>query len=66
LIRQDDKIICDQQKIKRVFVNLISNACEAMPNGGELTVSDKLSSKTVEIIISDTGQGIPEKIMERL
>lgn len=66
-------IFADRQKLRQVFLNLLTNASDAMPNGGDLalriapSVADDGRS-TVVIEIADTGVGIPpenvEKIME--
>jgi len=45
--------------LRRVFTNLIINAIEAMPEGGQLKVNCAEHAGTVRIDISDTGQGIP-------
>ncbi len=54
---------CDFRQIQQVFLNLISNASEAMEGGGVLSISAKLSKKNgfLEITISDTGCGISEE-----
>ena len=56
----------DPDMMKRVFINLIENAIDAMPQGGTLTVSSKKSDGNVEIALTDTGSGIPDKAMESL
>jgi len=53
----------DDQMIKRVFVNLITNACDAMPTGGELIIESQRTQEAVEISFTDTGKGIPEEII---
>jgi two-component system NtrC family sensor kinase len=50
----------DQGRIKQALYNLVLNACEAMPEGGELTVSSMVRGKILVIEINDTGKGIPE------
>jgi len=49
-----------------VFINLIENAIEGMPQGDTLTVISRESDDKVEIALSDTGSGISEKSMENL
>ena len=56
----------DSDRMKRVFINLVDNAIDAMPQGGILTISGKRSDGSVEIEFSDTGSGMPEKVMKNL
>ncbi len=49
---------CDPDKLKQVFINIISNGLEAMPEGGTITISTKKIDTGVEIRISDQGSGI--------
>jgi PAS domain S-box-containing protein len=57
----------DPQLLKRVLINLITNAEQAMPDGGELTVKAHGSSQgKVQIIVEDTGNGIPEEIKSKI
>ncbi len=51
----------DQARINQVFYNLILNACEAMPNGGELILATAVKDNNLQVEISDTGIGIPEE-----
>jgi PAS domain S-box-containing protein len=64
--REKPKINVDSSKIKRVFINVIKNAFEAMPNGGRLEVSTNERDGVVEFAFKDTGAGIPEKILEKI
>jgi PAS domain S-box-containing protein len=58
---------CDENRMKQVFINLIKNAIEAMPNGGRITVSvSALQDGFVRIRIADTGSGIPPSVIEKL
>jgi signal transduction histidine kinase/DNA-binding response OmpR family regulator len=52
----------DRIKIRRVFYNLIKNAVEAMPEGGEVIVNGSMEDNGLKIEVSDTGVGISEKI----
>ncbi len=53
-------------QLKQVFLNLITNAKEAMPQGGRLKISTKREGSFVDITFSDTGEGIKERDIKRL
>jgi PAS domain S-box-containing protein len=56
----------DTGKINRVFVNLIKNASDAMPNGGTLTITSKGSGDNVEIAFKDNGVGMSKETVSKL
>jgi len=56
-----DEIICDPDKLKQVFINIISNGVEAMAEGGTITVRSRKVEGGIEIQIIDQGSGIPEE-----
>ncbi len=61
----------DEVKMRRLFANLLRNAIEAMPNGGQISISverdpDPTHIDQLLIRFSDTGGGIPEHIRGRL
>lgn len=60
------KIQLNSDQIQQVFLNLVLNALDAMPNGGTLRISIKEKGEFVEIIFSDTGYGIDEKLIDRI
>lgn len=56
----------DAEQLKQVFLNIILNAIQAMPNGGILHVSADYVFDYINIEMSDNGCGIPEEFMERI
>jgi PAS domain S-box-containing protein len=53
-------------RMKQVFLNLIANALQAMPQGGWLTISTERIEQEVVVQVVDTGIGIPQELMARL
>lgn len=71
LVRQLDKtlpsILADPVQLVQVFGNIILNAIQAMPDGGQLTIKSEVPSpEWVTISFTDTGVGIPQKDLGRL
>jgi len=60
------RVLIDIEKIKRVFVNIIGNAIDAMPGGGQLTITSKESGEILEVAFADTGEGISKDMMRNL
>ncbi len=52
-------ILAVKSQLEQVFINLILNAYDAMPDGGELHISARPVREMVEIIFQDTGPGVP-------
>jgi len=62
------KIVADSSYINRILYNLVTNAVQAMPKGGQLTIQtfrDK-ETKVVVLTVEDTGVGIPENAKDKL
>lgn len=64
-------IFADRQKLRQVFLNLFTNAGDAMPKGGVLTTRVRQRTlpqrkQVVEIEVADTGHGIPEDILHKV
>lgn len=71
----DASIMADQSQLKQLILNLILNALQAMPAGGELSIGLKRRSQAagiggirnwVELTIADTGCGIPEEMFDKV
>ena len=60
------EIPVERSRIERVFFNLIANALEAMPHGGQIRIGARKSENCVLIEVEDTGPGIPLAIRDRL
>ena len=56
----------DRQRILRVFVNLLVNALDVMPDGGTIRISALLEHRSVLIKVRDTGPGIAPEIRDRI
>ncbi|MBG9916962.1 ATP-binding protein [Bacillus sonorensis] len=56
----------DENQIKQVFINLIKNGIEAMPDGGKITISSEQEGDFVKISIKDEGGGISQDDLDKL
>lgn len=67
-VEPNTKLKTDSTYIRRIITNLSTNAIQAMPNGGKLTIEAKRKDqdKTVQIIIADTGAGITKEVQDKL
>lgn len=59
-------LTADRQRVLQVFVNLLSNACDASPSGNDINVRSYLDSDDVVIDVIDRGCGIPEDLQRRI
>lgn len=60
------QITADFSMLKRIIINLIQNAVQAMPNGGTLKISAMCKDNQAWVSIQDTGEGIPEEVKSKL
>jgi hypothetical protein len=56
----------DPDLMKQAVLNVVMNAMQAMPEGGELRLECSAAEETAEIRISDTGTGIPPELREKI
>jgi signal transduction histidine kinase len=59
-------IYADPEQIERVFLNLFSNAIDAIAEAGELIISAEEQYHSVRIVVSDTGRGMPKEMTEKI
>jgi two-component system NtrC family sensor kinase len=62
------KILVDANQLNQVFINIILNAAQAMPGGGELTLTTGLDEARHQLFVRvrDTGCGIPQENIKRI
>ena len=61
-----DKVACDWDHLQAAVVNLVRNAKDATPSGGQIFVSTQRDGDFVTINVTDTGAGIPEQEIDRV
>jgi len=70
IVIEDDldfpKLTVDAALMRRVFINLITNALQAMPDRGDLKIAAKRTEDSALISVQDTGVGIPEENLEKI
>ncbi|MCK4236415.1 MAG: HAMP domain-containing histidine kinase, partial [Candidatus Krumholzibacteria bacterium] len=62
----DMKVQADREALRKILVNLMENALEAMPRGGKIAIGCGRSGEFVEISLVDNGPGLPPEVQERL
>jgi signal transduction histidine kinase/HAMP domain-containing protein len=56
----------DREALRKIFVNLIENAIDAMPDGGEVAVSCRRDGQTAVVGVVDSGKGLSSEMQARL
>lgn len=56
----------DQARLEQVFLNLLLNAMDAMPAGGDIVISVFVEAGSIVVEISDTGSGVPADLRDRV
>lgn len=65
-VAEGGSVLVDVERLKRALLNLTSNAAEAMPDGGTFRVQARRADGHVELLLSDTGRGIPPQALPRI
>ena len=60
------EVYASKNQLRQVFLNMIANARDAMPEGGTLTVVTRAVEGTIQIEFSDTGTGIGEENLQKI
>lgn len=56
----------DLEKFEKILINLVSNAIKHTPAGGEVTILLQDKDDSVELVVQDTGSGIPPEFMQKI
>jgi len=68
-VKVDDdarKFVVDADYLTRILYNLVTNAVQAMPKGGKLTILVYKEATDIVLVVADTGVGIPEEIRDKM
>ncbi len=60
------ELLADRGRMERAFVNLVGNAIEAMPEGGEVRIAAEMDRGSLLVHVDDTGPGVPPEIRSKL
>ncbi len=59
-------LLVNPDQMQQVFLNLMLNAMDAMPDGGVLNIKMERKDSYIEIVFSDTGNGVDESVIDRI
>ena len=65
-IRSKAKVMGDESELREVLVNMVFNAVDAMPDGGNLTLAAEDVDGSVVVSVGDTGTGMPTEVKSRI
>jgi hypothetical protein len=58
-LKSESRVLAHPNALEQVVLNLLTNAAEAMPDGGEIRIATTRTGDRVQLIVADTGRGIP-------
>jgi len=60
-------ITCSPSQVNQVFLNLVTNAAQAMPDGrGKITMTTRVEGEGVAVDVADNGSGIPPEVLKKI
>jgi len=66
LEKGDDTVLMDERFLKQALLNLVKNSMHAMTDGGRLSFSTRRKSDGMTLKLVDTGEGIPNEVLEKI
>lgn len=66
IVKSDDEIVADKNRLFRVFFNLLNNAADAIGEKGRIILSVKRTGKDISFLVADTGKGISKDNLGKL
>ncbi|MFV1976629.1 MAG: ATP-binding protein, partial [Candidatus Scalindua sp.] len=65
-VKKTPPIFCNPTELRKVFINIIINSLDAMPDGGRISFSTWSKEDTLFVSISDTGEGMSENTKKHI
>lgn len=62
----DADILCDEQQIQQVFVNLVLNSIESIDSNGEVKIYTAVENENIVVKVADNGSGIPADVLDKI